>query len=289
MSKGINGQPEIEENPEVLNEFFDSLRAEDFDLVIQIHDGGRRTNPLVLRMGARLTAGLKIPDAVSLDLWVPYFLFQPEILRCLEVVALVGAVPTVLEPRIAVTQRDLEEAAMVVPPLGAPIVALHPGANDLRRRWPPSKFAFVGDKLAAAGAHVVITGVPSEQALVDEVCATMKAKAQDLCGQISLGGLTGVLSQSMLLVSNDTGPLHLAAAVGTRTVGIYWGWNLFNYGPLTRSRHRPIVSWRFDCPICGADQSKESCDHRESLVAEISEYEVAQLALEQFTAELGKL
>src|SRR5207248_3041051 len=102
--------------------FFDAMVRERFDLAIQLHGGGRHSNPFVLRLGAGMTAGLKTPDAPPLDRWIPYVYFQPEILSYLEVVSLVGARPTTLEPRMAVTETDLTEAHRVVPEAGRPLV-----------------------------------------------------------------------------------------------------------------------------------------------------------------------
>src|SRR5438093_11199142 len=106
--------------------YFDRMARERFDLGIHLHGGGRNSNPFLLRLGARLTAGLKTPDAPRLDRWLPYVYFQPEVLRYLEVVSLVGAPPTTFQPRLAVTGADLDEARRVVPETRRPLVALHP-------------------------------------------------------------------------------------------------------------------------------------------------------------------
>src|SRR5438067_6931043 len=155
-ARGVGEEPDFEEDPGRLERFFDAMVRERFDLAIQIHGGGRYSNPFLLRLGARLTVGLKTPDAAPLDRWVPYIYFQSEALRFLEVVALVGATTRSSEPRISVTAQDLAEAERVVPPAGRPLVALHPGATDPRRWWPADRFAAVGDPLASAGAHVVV-------------------------------------------------------------------------------------------------------------------------------------
>jgi len=97
----------------------------------------------------------------------------------------------------------------------------------------------------------------------------MQAEAQNLCGYLSLGGLAGLLSRCLVLVPNDSCSLHPASAVGTATVGIYWCFNLVTVGILTRSCHRPAISWRLTCPICGIDRSRTSCDHHTSSVADI--------------------
>jgi ADP-heptose:LPS heptosyltransferase len=233
-SRGVHERPEAAEDSPELQAFFEQARRENFDIALQMHGGGRYSNPFVRRLGARLTAGLKAPDAIALDRWVPYVYFQPEILRLLEVVGLVGARPVELEPRLAVTEKDLEEAERAVPPVSGAIVVLNPGAGDGRRRWPVEKFAQVGDALAAAGAHVVVHGTEWERPLVEGVTGHMCADAQAACGSLSLGGLAGLLSRARLVISNDSGPLHIAAAVGAATVGIYWCGNLITAGPMTR-------------------------------------------------------
>ncbi|GAB4200226.1 MAG: glycosyltransferase family 9 protein [Roseiflexaceae bacterium] len=250
-------------------EFFAAMRRERFDLALQMHGGGRSSNPVVLGLGARFTAGSRTPDAAVLDRWLPYVLYQPEIMRYLEIAALVGAPPVVLEPRLFVTQRDHAEANAALAEDRPPLVVLHPGAGDGRRQWSPECFAAVGDALAGAGYRVALTGTPPERPIVEQVLGAMRAEAHDLCDRLSLGGLAGLFARCALLVSNDTGPLHLAAAVGAPTVGIYWCGNQITYGHLTRARHRPLLSWRLDCPVCGRNCMRDTCDHQASFVADV--------------------
>lgn len=98
----------------------------------------------------------------------------------------------------------------------------------------------------------------------------MQTQSANLCGQLSLGGLAALLARSHVVIANDTGPLHLAHAVGARTVGIYWCYNFLSCAPLSRLRHVPLVSWQLHCPICGCDRSRAHCTHTESLVSSIS-------------------
>jgi ADP-heptose:LPS heptosyltransferase len=104
-----------------------------------------------------------------------------------------------------------------------------------------------------------------------------------LAGKLSLGGLAGLLARCRVVVSNDTGPLHLAAAVGTATVSIYWCINLVNSSPLTRARHRPITSWRLECPICGRNRLHDKCEHNVSYVSDVETSEVIKQSLELFS------
>ena len=229
-----------------------------------------------------MTAGLRTPDAEPLDLNVPYIYWQSEIMRLLEVVALVGAAPVTLEPRLAVTAADVEEACAVVPDLGHNVVALHAGVGDSRRQWPPEKFAAVGDALAAAGAHVVVTGSAEEGPITQAVARAIRAPADDLSGRLSLGGLAGLLAGCRVVVSNDSGPLHIAEALGTSSVGIYWCGNIINADPITRARHRPHLSWTLECSVCGRNCIYDNCDHRPSFVDRVTADEVTASALELY-------
>jgi ADP-heptose:LPS heptosyltransferase len=272
-------------DPAALDRFVDGMRRRPVDLAVQLHGGGRFSNPLVSRLGARVTAGMRSEDAAPLDRWVRYVYWHHEVFRYLEVVRLVGAEPVGLEPRFHVLDRDRAEADAAAGSLPAPLVALNPGATDPRRRWPPDRFAAVGDALAGAGAAVVVTGDAGDVPLADGVVAAMRAPARSLAGLLSLGGLAALLERATLLVSNDTGPLHLAAAVGTATVGVYWAGNAVNAGPVTAGRHRPVLSWQLRCARCGEHYLVRRCEHDASFVLDVPVGEVAAAALDAFALE----
>ena len=282
------GEPEDHrDDPALLGPFFAAMAAERFDLALQLHGGGGNANPFIGRLGARHTAGLRADGAPPLDRWLPYLRDQIEIVRYLEVVGLVGAAPVGLQPRLAVTAEDRAEALAALPPDDRPLVAIHPGATDPRRHWPAAHFAAVADALAADGARVVLIGDAGERALTATVAGRMAAPPTDLAGQLGLGGLLGLLARCDLALGNDSGPLHLAAAVGTATVGVYWGRNLLHYGPLGRARHRPLASWRDSCPICGRDMDA-GCGHQVSWVAEVPVAGVLDAALALLATGQGR-
>ncbi len=265
----ISGVSTLEPGHPVPDGLCERLREHAFDLVVQIHGGGRFSNPFVRRLGARVTAGMRAPGAESLDRWVPYTDYHHDTLRFLQVAALVGAAGGELEARVAITRDDRAELARALgsPPRG--LVAVHPGARDPRRRWPVERFAEVADAL---GRPVAVTGTTEEKDLVMGVVAAMRRPAIPVVGTLGIGALAALYERCDLLIANDTGPRHLAAAVGTPTVAVYWCGNLINAGPLSRTAHRPLISWTTACPRCGApgvQPRAERCPHDESWVRDV--------------------
>jgi ADP-heptose:LPS heptosyltransferase len=283
--QGVHVEPGKEDNLAEQDAFFTAMHAEQFDLAIQLHGGGRHSNPFVRRLNARMTIGSKTHDALPLDRWIPYYNYHHDVLRMLEIISLAGARVETIEPRLTVTTADLIESYRIVPETSKPLVTLHPGATDPERIWPPERFSAVGDALASAGAQVVITGTADERSRVSAVAESMHANAWELVGRLSLNGLAGLLSRSQVVVANDTGPLHLAAAVGVATVGIYWCFNFVNVSPTIRALHHPAISWRVACPVCGIDRSQSSCPHHPSFVADVQTEEVIASALRMLTYE----
>lgn len=246
------------------------------DLGVQLHGGGRWSNPFLLGLGPTWTVGARTPDAAALTRWIPYRYYQNEVMRALEVVGLAGAPPVGVVPRIALTRADREAAESALHGLPRPLLAIHPGASDPRRRWPAERFAEVAAEVARGGAGVVVVGTPAERDLVelvtkladDELAAGTVRALTDL----DLTGLCGVLGASSVLLANDSGPRHLAEAVGTATVGVYWMGNALNASSLGRARNRVLISWTAACPVCGVDCTREDlprCPHDVSFVASV--------------------
>lgn len=293
---GIPHESDRVENEAEVNAFFQSMQEERFDIAFQMHGGGRNSNPFVKNLGAQLTVGLQAADAPPLDINVPYFLLQQEVLRYLEVVAQVGTTPTDIRPQVEVTLTDLEELEVLVKPIGEAYAVLHPGATDIQRRWPIEKFAMIGDILIESGVKVYITGSLGEGGIVDELLNKMQYPPVNVCGKLSINALAALLSRANVVISNDTGPLHLARAVGAPTVGLYWAYNMVTAGAVTAQKNRLCVSWNVHCPGCGMDCTREDihhpsgiCVHNFSFVDDISVKEVTEKALELIGGEEPEL
>ncbi len=279
FAHGVRPGPE---DPQAVAQFQRRMRGEQFDLAVQLHGGGRFSNPFLLELGARHTVGTRTEDAAPLERSIPYLYYQHEVLRALEVVGLAGAAPAALQPEL---KPLADEEALLAGLLddGRPsLVTIHPGATDQRRRWPASHFGKVAAWAADDGCQVLVVGDQSDAALADEVVERARERAasgsggsiSSVAGRLGLDELSAVLRASDVMVGNDSGPRHLAQAVGTPTVGIYWSGNMIMAGALGRTLHRVHMSWMTRCPVCAADLTQvgwtaERCPHEFPLTDQI--------------------
>jgi lipopolysaccharide heptosyltransferase II len=158
-----------------------------------------------------------------------------EVLRQLDLVATVGfrAPDERLSLRLpgqAVRSVDALLARLGLEP-GRGWLVVHPGASAPSRRYPAEGFAEVTRRLVAAtGARVLLTGTSDEHAIVDEIGRATPGRAHGLAGRLDLAELAALIARAPLLISNNTGPVHIAAAVGTPVVDLY---------ALTNPQHTP--------------------------------------------------
>lgn len=128
--------------------------------------------------------------------------------------------------------RSADDAAGGRPGGRRPLVVVHPGSGAVLKNWPPARWAEMVRLLRArAGVEVVLTGGPTEGALVGSVAAGLDPAPRALVGSTTLGQLAALFAEAALVVGGDSGPLHLAAAVGTRTVRIYGPTDVAEFGP----------------------------------------------------------
>jgi len=127
-------------------------------------------------------------------------------------------------------------------------VVVHPGARAASRRYPPESFASACRRLVAErGCQVVFTGEASERTLIAAIRAASDAPSISLAGELGLVELAALLADASLLISNNTGPVHVAAAVGTPVVDLY---------ALTNPQHTPwavahrVLSHDVPCKYC---------------------------------------
>jgi len=240
------GFPGLGERPcqvSALPAFFARMQERRFDLALQMHGDGRIANLVVALFGARRLAGYYLPGGYCPDAgnFLAYPTELPEVRRHLALMAQLG-IPTAGEHlEFDVRPAERQAAATL---LGcrspAAYACVHPGARDERRRWPPALFAAVADGLAERGLAVVLTGTAREADLTAAVARAMRTPALDLAGRTDLGTLAALVAGARLLVANDTGVSHLAAALGTPSAIVFSHSEPARWAPLDGERHRVL-------------------------------------------------
>jgi ADP-heptose:LPS heptosyltransferase len=196
---GITAEPTAAVDPVPIERFTARQREARFDLAVQLHGGGRHSNPFLLRLGARHTVGTRTPDATALERNLDYAYYQHEVLRALEVVGLAGARPVAIAPRIALLEAELD-AGRAVCGVDRPVVVIHPGASDPRRRWPPARFIEVIRGLVVEGVRVVLVGGMEDVESCGRILAAVRRESRpadaELVTTVAGSGCTGSATSS---------------------------------------------------------------------------------------------
>jgi lipopolysaccharide heptosyltransferase II len=233
------------------------LRAEHFDLVVDLQ-GLFRSAAIGWLSGSPLLVGFAngregSPWFYSRRVPVPQVEMHA-VDRYLLVAKAVGAVEVgTPEFRFCIPQSDYDEVdhllsrSGVTP--GTSWVAMNVSARWPTKRWPAVSFAEVADLLRQEGSGaVVMIGGPDERADVATVSGMMKTPAVDLAGATTVGLLPALLSKASLLITNDSGPMHIAAAVGTPVVALFGPTSAARTGPYGVGHH--VLTGNVPCRPC---------------------------------------
>jgi len=138
------------------------------------------------------------------------------------------------------------------------IVALNPGGDRQNRRWSPENYAAVADRLISDfGAKVILLGGPGEEDIALGIENRMTNQPTNLAGQLGLSDLVYIISRVDLLVTNDSGPMHIGAATGTPLVAIFGPEDPSVHGPCTKPEHFRIVIKEVNCRPCRKSVCRE--------------------------------
>lgn len=133
--------------------------------------------------------------------------------------------------------------------IDAPLVLLCPGSiNSRAKRWPAERYAALGDRLTESGANVVLIGSPGEVEVSEEVCKHAQRQPIVLTGKTTVAEVTALISIADVLITNDTGPTHIGAALQTPTLAIFGPTNPLTTYPM--SPNAEIVRRPPDCAPC---------------------------------------
>jgi ADP-heptose:LPS heptosyltransferase len=253
---GFPGIAEVEVIPERTAWFIAQQRAYHYDVVIQMHGSGQTSNRLALALGGRMTVGyFEGSDKGDLTLGEPYPDTQPEVYRNLGLAQMLGCPAANPDLEFPLYSGDYAGANMLLSRCQRaprPYIGLHVGAHAPARRWPVAYFARVADELAhLCNAQVILTGGIDEQTTVQFLEEQMTTRPINLAGKTSLGALAAIIESMDLFISNDTGPAHLADALGTPSITIFGPADYQRWAPLNQHLHRVVRSPVACSPDCG--------------------------------------
>jgi heptosyltransferase-3 len=167
--------------------------------------------------------------------------------------------PTVSLPKVFPTEKEITTARRLLDEAGvtSPFAVLHPGSGGSAHTWPTDRFIRLARLLHDSELQVVFTGSDQEGVDIAGLSAKTGSRVNSLAGRTDLRTLAAVLSLATIVVANSTGPLHLAAAVGTRVVGLYPSKAVMSpvrWGPLGEG-HRVIQPHASKCS-CPSSQCR---------------------------------
>lgn len=248
------------------------LRRRGFDAMLLLHhlttrQGIAKYAALATAVGAPVRAGLDNGHGWFLTHRAPDHGFgvRHEVEYCNDVVGLLGAPPDTGQLAFPLTDKERAYAGEVLPRV-RPLVAVHPGSGSYStaRRWPVGRYAEVVERLVKEGASIVVVGGPDEESLGRALGAGI-----DLTGRTTIVQLGAVLEGCDAFVGNDSGVMHIAAAVGTPVVALFGPSNHGAWGPWNPSGRSTVIRAELPCLPCfyrGYDLgTPEGCPNRTCL------------------------
>ena len=204
--------------------FVQTLQRERFDLAIQMQGTGVYSNTFMLLLGARATAGFVRPGDPPglLDAALPYPHHLHEIECVLALTSFLGAQTAGTRLEFPLTEIERRQAQCLLDKWPAPWIGLHPSSRDPRRRWPLERYAeLAGELLTRHGGTLFLLGDAEAESSGQFLAQCLDERCLDLVGKISLTALGALIERLDLLVTNDSGPAHIAYALNTPTITLF--------------------------------------------------------------------
>lgn len=249
------------------------LRRRRFDLVLDLQ-GLLRTAAMTwasrapVRIGlqtAREGAGWACHTTVPGTGWD-----VPAHARCRSIAEALGITEPLTDSGLWISSAARDWAREALQNLPRPILAIHAGAGWETKRWPVEKFAAVAGRFAGS---VVAVGSRSEEPLAARIVASARTGALNVAGRTSLPQLAALLESADLMLSNDSGPMHLAAAAGTSVVGVYTCTSPTISGPIPpgpgKTSHQ-LVATTVECAASYCKRCPQHGERHHACFAEIS-------------------
>jgi ADP-heptose:LPS heptosyltransferase len=232
--------------------FFQEMQAEHFDLAVQFQGSGVYSNPFLLMLGARYTAGcIREGDPPGrLSAAIPWPTTGHEIRRNLALSTFLGAQPITEQTDFPLLPEDHQAADRLLANIPRPWIGIHPSARDVTRRWPLDRFAQAAALLQSQhGGTVLLLGEAQDAEAMQAVLEQTGAPYHNLAGRTSLPETGAILTRLAVFLTNDTGPAHIAYALRVPTVTIFGGGDPQRNGPLLDGPFR-VIAHPVPCRPC---------------------------------------
>ncbi|MBI5815255.1 MAG: glycosyltransferase family 9 protein [Nitrospinae bacterium] len=235
-------------------DFIKSFRKRRFDLVIEARGDIREIMAIVAPARARY----KVSYDVGGGGWllthvVPYTGLKHKVEYHLDIARYLGCIAMETGWGVRFTPDEIAEADRILAARGIakPFALVHPGSRLELKMWKPERYAELITRMTGQlGMNVALLGHPSEKAVTDAVMRNAGGAVSDLTGYLTVRQLMAVISRAGLLVCNDSGPMHMAAAVGTPVAAVFGPSKSVETGPYGVKNR--VVEKDFPC--------RRSCD-----------------------------
>jgi heptosyltransferase-2 len=245
------------------------LQCREFDLSIDLRDS------LWSRFAAGARWGAALPRRVRTD-----YKESHAVERYLDILSSHGVDSEGAAPELQLLPSEQRLAADFLRQNGISsqdlVIGIHPGGGWQYKLWPIERFAALGDLLSQNyGAKVLVFAGPDETSLQDHIAELMQSPPI-LVKDVGLRGLAALIQRCALYAGNDTGPMHIAAAVGTRVVAIFGSTSARRSGPY--GREHIVISKAIGCNPCHPGRHPGRCKLGKCLAMEaVSIGEVSQV------------
>ncbi len=245
--------------------FISGLRGRNFDLALILHPTAR-SHIITFLSGIPERVGYDKKLGWLLTKKIPHtkqFGLKHEIDYTLDILRYIGIESPEKELYMPVQDSSEEKIDGIFSRNGLSgndtVIALNPAASCASKRWPEKKFAELGDRLVNEyKARIIIISGAEDKALADSVSGLMKSPSLDLSGMTTIGDLASVLKRTALFISNDSGPVHMACALGRPVIAIFGrsdrGLSPRRWGPVGKSD--VVLHKDVECHECLAHNCK---------------------------------
>jgi len=227
------------------------LKERNFDVSIDLQRKFR-SSFMAYQGKIKTRIGYHQPGAFLCNIRIPDKVNKHAVDRNLDLVKPLNIEGADREPKMFISDEDRDYAFGIFESQGLSsgdsVLGIFPGAGWRPRCWLPERFAVVADLAIQHGSKVVIFGGPDEGDIVDNVAQNMKNKPVLMKEKVTLRQLVGMIERCDVLLSNDTGPMHISVAIGTKTVALFGPGNHIKFQPI--GEKHAIVRKNVSCSPC---------------------------------------